>query len=246
MRRSLLAATTVAIALAAGPSTPANANLLLEYSVDGGATFTPICSAASGTSCNVATFTTSNGLDFVTVGTTGNSPGTAAGSDLLTATVQLTNPTGANESVELLAGDVGYTMPVAPPASQFLNSIAGTVVIGGAANAFTSQACLDQGDGQNVCPGSFTTPLITASITAPGAGENSNFAGLASLTAPYSMTELLTITLSPGSNINFTASSTVEGVPVNEPTSLALLGAGLVGTGFVATRRRRRTPRFAM
>jgi hypothetical protein len=29
----------------------ASANLVLDYSVNGGATFTPICSAASGTSC---------------------------------------------------------------------------------------------------------------------------------------------------------------------------------------------------
>jgi hypothetical protein len=214
----------------------AHAGLLLEYSAGGGS-FITICSAASGASCSAPSFVTSNGLDFVVVGATSNSPGTQGGSDLLTATVQLTNPTAAAQSIELLSGDTGFTTPTAPPSVQFLNSIAGTVVTGGAANVFTSQACLDQGNGQNVCPGDFTTPLITAAITNPGAGENSNFTDLSSLTEPYSMTEELMITLSPGANINFTASSDVTPSAVAEPTSLALIVSALVGW-WVARRRR--------
>jgi hypothetical protein len=227
---------TPLIAAALIASAPAaRAGLLLEYSAGG--PFTTICAAASGTSCDAPTFTTSNGLDFVVVGATSNSPGTPGGSDLLTATVQLTNPTTAAQSIELLSGDTGFTMPTAPPAVEFLNSIAGTVVTGGAANVFTSQACLDQGNGQNVCPGDSTTPLITAAITNPGAGENSNFTDLSSLTEPYSMTEELMITLSPGANINFTASSDVTPSAVAEPTSLALIVSALVGW-WVARRRR--------
>jgi hypothetical protein len=214
---------------------PASAGLLLEYNTGG--PNTTVCSAASGTSCNVASLTTTNGLVFSTFGTTSNSPGAASGADLLTATVQVTNPTAVNESIEILAGDIGFTMPTAPPTVEFLNSISGTVVIGGAANVFTSQACLSQANAQNTCPGNFITPLITAAITNPGAGANSNFTLLSSLTQPYSMTEDLHITLSPGANINFTASSNVTPTGVSEPTSLALLGAGLIGLWGFARRR---------
>jgi PEP-CTERM motif len=226
-----------AAAILAGLGGSANAGLLLEYSAGG--PFTPICSSA-GLSCSAAAFTTSNGLDFIVVGATTNSPGTPTGSDLLTATVQLTNPTAANQSIEIRSGATGYTMPTAPPQVEFLNSISGTVVTGGAANVFTSQACLDQANGQNVCPGSFETGLITANIVNPGAGANSNFTLLASLTQPYSMTEDLHITLSPGANINFTASSDVTPTAIPEPSSLAVLGTGLIGMGFMLRRNRRR------
>jgi hypothetical protein len=216
---------------------PAKAGLLLEYSTGG--PFATICSGASGSSCNAPSFVTSNGLDFVTVGATSNSPGTAVNSDLLTATVQMTNPTAAAESITLLSGDIGFAKPLAPPPVEFLNSISGTVVTGGAANAFTSQACLSESNGQNVCPGDFITPLITAAIQNPGAGANSNFTMLTSLTGPYSMTEELMITLAPGANINFTASSDVTPTSVAEPGSLALLGAALAGFGLLGWRRRR-------
>jgi hypothetical protein len=227
-------ASIVAAALIAS-APAARAGLLLEYSTGG--PFATICAAASGTSCNAPAFVTSNGLDFIVVGATSNSPGTAGGSDLLTATVQLTNPTAANQSIELLSGDIGFATPMAPPPVEFLNSISGTVVTGGPANAFSSQACLSEANGQNVCPGDFITPLITAAITAPGAGANSDFTVLPALTVPYSMTEELMITLSPGANINFTASSDVTPSAVAEPTSLALIMSALVGW-WVARRRR--------
>jgi hypothetical protein len=235
MRGYRLIAAAAAAVLIGCP--PAKAGLLLEYSTGGA--FTTICAAASGTSCNAPAFVTSNGLDFIVVGATSNSPGTAGGSDLLTATVQLTNPTAANQSIELLSGDIGFTTPTAPPPVEFLNSISGTVVTGGPANAFSSQACLSEANGQNVCPGDFITPLITAAITVPGAGANSDFTTLPALTTPYSMTEELLITLSPGANINFTASSDVTPTSVAEPGSLALLGAGLAGFGLLGWRRRR-------
>jgi hypothetical protein len=235
MRKALL----IAAAWAAAPMA-AHAGLLLEYS-EGGNPFISICAAASGTSCNVAHLVTTNGLDFITVGATSNSPGTPTSADLLTATVQMTNPTSSAESITLLSGDIGFSKPLAPPPVEFLNSISGTVVSGGAANAFTSQACLSEADGQNVCPGDFITPLITAAIQNPGAGANSNFTILTSLTGPYSMTEELMITLAPGANINFTASSDVSPASVSEPSTLALLGSAIGGLLLILRRRSPKT-----
>ena len=231
--RKLLCATTALGFAALAPN--ANAVLLAQYSVDGGATFTSICTAASGTSCG-SSFTASDGLQFTIFGATSNSPGTATNADLLNATVRLTNPTATTETIELSIGDTGFTMPTAPPAVSFINSIAGTVVTGGATNAFTSFACLDQGNGQNTCPAAIMTPLIAAAITLPGSGNQSGTINVPLLSSPYSMTEILTITLDPGANINYSASADVTATP--EPASIGLLGVGLLGLGLVVSRKR--------
>ena len=229
--KKLLLAGIALLAMAPG----ARAGILAQYSVNGGATFTTLCSAASGTSCG-STGAISDGLSFTLFGVTSNSPGTPQDANLLSATVRLLNPTNAVQSVVLLIGDTGFMQPHTPPPVSLLNSIAGTVVTGGGTNVFTSQACLSNSNAQNACPGSIESPLITANITLPGVGAQSNNTAVTNLSAPFSMTELLHITLDPGSNINFSASSDV--VPVPEPSAMLALGIGMLGLGFVANKKR--------
>src|SRR4029077_18561927 len=126
-----------------------------------------------------ANFATSNGLLFTIYGATSNSPGGPANSDVLQATVQMTNPTAAAQSVILRVGDTGYTAPSG--AVNFFNNISGTVVTGGAGNLFSSTACVNPTDVQSSCTGGTTTPLISAAITLPGSGAQSNSVGVASL-----------------------------------------------------------------
>jgi hypothetical protein len=232
MRNLLYAATALGFA-ALAPT--ANAGLVAEYSINGGSTWIPLCSDVSGGSCS-RTFTATDGLTITGFAATSNSPGTALDANLLQSTARLQNPTGTNETIELRVGDIGYTMPITPPAVNLINSIAGTVVTGGAANAFSGFACVDQTNSQNLCPGGIQTPTISEPITAPGSGNKSENMLISSLHAPYAMTELLTFTLAPSANINFSASTDV--VPTPEPASLALLGVGLLGVGFVASRKR--------
>ena len=230
MKQLLLTATAVGLSLA---SAPASAGLLAQYSVDGGATFTTVCSDASGGGCSDS-FTASNGLDFLFLGASSNSPGTAIGATLFSASVQLSNPTGAAQSIIISVGDTDFTSPVGQV--TFLNNLAGTVVTGGAANTLSSIACLDTGNGQNVCPATYQTPTINAAITAPGGGSNTTTLPIASLLGPYAMTELISITLDAGALINYVSSSTVA--PVPEPASLGILGLGLLGLGTLYHRRK--------
>ena len=208
----------------------ANAGLLAEY--DAGSGFTTICSG--GPSCGTS-FVASNGLAFTLFGATSNSPGDALNAKVLQATVQLNNPTASAQSITLVVGDTGFTSPTAPPSTSLINSIAGTVTTGGAGNVFNAIGCIDQADGQNVCPGTINTPVVVADITAPGSGNNSSTAPVDSLSAPYSMTERLFITLDPGANINFSASSDVTAA--SEPMGLALMGVGMLGLTMVRYRR---------
>ena len=230
MRRILLVAATIAAGLFAHA---AQAGLLAEY--DAGSGFTTICSSASGGSCT-NTFTASNGLVFTGFGATSNSPGTPTDANVLQATVRLTNPTATAQSLFLRVGDTDYAAPTG--AVTLLNSIAGTVVTGGAGNVFNSTACADPTNSQNLCPGAtYQTGTIFAFVTTPGAGSNSSTTPIANLAAPYGLSELLQITLDPGANINFSASSDVV-TNATEPGGLAVLGLGLVGLGLVRARSR--------
>lgn len=230
MRTILLAATAL---LGFTLPTAANATLILDESVNGGL-FTTICSG--GPSCTPGVvFTDSAGNQFTILGATSNSPGTPTSASVLQATVDLINTSSATQSIVLRVGDTGYTAPTGNV--TLLNNISGTVLVGGSANVFNSIACADPGNGQSNCAGgAFVTPLIAANITLPGSGANSDSLAIAALGGPFSLTQELDITLAAGSQINFSASADV--VPAAEPAGLAVLGVGLVGLGWVVSRRR--------
>jgi hypothetical protein len=139
----------------------------------------------------------------------------------------------------LLIGDTGFTVPIAPPRQTLGSTISTSVVIPGTANTLSYISCIDQADGQNVCPGTFSTNPVTPSITMSGVSNASDSVVVTPLTAPYSITEEVTMTLSAGTVFSYAATTLLTPTPTPEPASLALLGTALAGLGVFARRRRR-------
>jgi hypothetical protein len=153
----------LAAAALLGSYVPAGATLISQLSTDGGATFSTICSAASGTSCGSLAFTTTNNLAFTIFGVSSNSPGNAVDADLLQATVKLQNVGATTSAVILRVSDTGYTSPSA----RGLINIAGTVTIGGLVNLF-SQRLRERHQYQNACGRRGTaTPIMQRQHYAP-------------------------------------------------------------------------------
>jgi hypothetical protein len=114
-------------------------------------------------------------------------------------------------------------MPTAPPTITLFSHIGGTVLVPGTGDAVSLISCVNTGVGG--CPGTFNAPTITPTLptTANGSFDGDSMLDIASLASPYSVDELITVTLAAGSQINFSASTTLQAVP--EPVSIASLGS---------------------
>ncbi|HTV90922.1 MAG TPA: hypothetical protein VME41_18065, partial [Stellaceae bacterium] len=233
LSRRLLGGTSKAVLFAAaigaaGFLAPqaANADVIAEYSVDGGATYNPICSAPSGSACSNASITTSNGILLTLSSAGSNSPGTASLADVVSSTLQITNTSGAAESILINIGDVNFTAPTTPPDVIVNNHIGGTIVVPSALDTASLVSYVNESNGQNATSGFATSPAAP-NITGSGSFSQDSFLDLPSLTAPFSLTEVLSLTLGAGSSINYSTSTTLS--PVPEPMSLTLFGSALVG-----------------
>jgi hypothetical protein len=165
-----------------------------------------------------------------------NSSGSPTIADVLSAGVSIQNITSGDQTLTLLIGDRFFTNPVYPGAGGLLltSSVGTTVLVGGATNTLAYTSCVDQGNGQNVCPGTYSVTSAPA-MTAVGSSNATTSTPSSPLSAPFSMTEMLVMTLAPGSIVNYSASTLLT--PVPEPATMFLGGLGLIAFGYAARRR---------
>lgn len=242
MRRILLGAAAIAaVAMTLVAGTPkAHANIVLEYSLDGGSSWTTLLTGPSGST--QATLGTTVGSFAITVASvSSDSPGTTHLAQVLSASLDIQNGAGSTQSIEFAISDIDFTAPITPPKLSLNSHIGGTVGSSGANqnNATTFQSCISTTNANlTSCAGATAASTVgSPSITTPNAFANDQFATITSLTAPYSITSIWDLTLGAGADLGFQARASLA--PVPEPVTLSVLGTGLVALGII--RRRRRT-----
>lgn len=230
-----LAMGVAAVAFSVGMAGAAHATPIVEYSTNGGSSFTNISLTSFGNSYLFAG--TFGGLTVTTGSIGSNVPG-GNQAQLLGDALNLANDTVSTQTVLFAFSDGGFTGPIAPPNLLLNSHIGGTVTAAGTGNLLSFLSCVTPGAnaGTTSCLSADSTAAGKPDIRTANSFSNDQYATFTSLSGPYGLTELMSVTLSPNAGINYSANSTLSAVP--EPMSVALMGVGLLGLTIVYRRRR--------
>ena len=230
-----------AVGAIAGLSVPAHATLQIIADVSG-TVFACVDNAACDLNSAVGTIQVANGVrNGVQVnGSIQTSTGTPAnpGPDILnTSSLSLINLTGVTKTITVVVSDTDFTGPVA----SFATSGAGTWQ-----EAVGSHITLNWYDDPENGQGADTptdTPGIkihtfSSDATVIADSFNDNFAGPASDTGPFSMTEQAIFTLTPHGELLSRGQTEIKSA-IPEPSTWAMMLLGFVGLGYVGFRKTR-------
>jgi hypothetical protein len=234
----IIAAAAFMAAIALGPN-PAHATLQVAADFNGTA-FLCVDNAACDSNLSTGTIQiadqTIGGLEIN--GSIQRSQGTPANPNpldiLSTSSLSLINTLGTTITATVTLSDTNFAAPV----NQFNTSGSGVWETANGSTAtlkWWADAANNQGaDAVNDTPGALIDSFTDTAV-GPADSFSHNGAGPISLLAPFSMTEQVLVTLTPGANL-LNRGQTEILTPTPEPASMVLLGAGLIGLAMVRRR----------
>jgi len=232
----------VGVAVLASSATLANAAIQISYQVVGVNSPTVCSTGATATFASCSSVAADN-VTIASIQATSNSPGGSPfpNANEFADTVTIINTGSTTENVNIWIGAPGFTFPTAPPGILYSSNLNVTSTSG--TGSVGLESCADTANG--------TTPPTTAFCSGAGSilltNDSASYSGvtsspsdtvttnIASLGAPYSLEQMITISLGVGSQINIISSQVLA--PVPEPTAVLLLGSMLLGVGMISRRK---------
>jgi PEP-CTERM motif len=230
----------------AGPSVPAHATLQVIADVSGSISAC-VDNAACDTNSAIGIIQVANGiLNGVQInGSIQTSTGTPAnpGPDILnTSSLSLINTTGVTKTITVVVSDTDFIGPVA----SFATSGAGTWQ--GAVGSHITLNWYDDPENEQGADTPTDTPgtkihTFSSAATVIADSFHDNFAGPASDTGPFSMTEQAIFTLTPHGELLSRGQTEIKSA-IPEPSTWAMVLLGFVGLGYAALRRAGKSQRI--
>jgi len=220
----------VCVAIMGLPSM-AGASTIFMLSEDGGAYTTIATGPSLSSQSGSGTF---GDFTFKIVGVSTDNSLTL--SDLLSSTTSITNNSSASHSISVLVSSQDYTLPVGPNLS-IESGMGGSLSAGTLAATFQSYA--DKANGLGAAGVSdFALGIQSCSFTGSTCDTGSATGTFTRLGTPYSLTSVVTLTMSAGGVANFSSHENVRNVP--EPSSLLLIGSSLILFGGLGLKKNRK------
>jgi hypothetical protein len=223
----------------------AHANYVIGYDLNGGGpTLCQNSASDNVASCFAVPTSIGGGVTITNMSGTSNSPGAPSFSNQAGSTTTIST-TGSSAVLTIWFAAQDFSQPVTPPAIQYASNYSITTFQPGSSGSVALTSCVDQSNGTVPPVGTFCSSpaatLTNAGLTISGAlggsASNTVLGTIASLSAPFSLSQVVTLTLGANTSVNLITSQVLT--PVPEPASLVLLGGVVLLVSSRLVRRKR-------